>query len=116
LDPKKIALAKKNEKVYEVAHRIDFRVRNSFLVAANLKVDAVVTSPPWGGPGYEKQAKFDARDLCGRETGGMAAIIRMARAVASKVVLHVPKNIDKVQVRVTRYHNIIIIIHKCITT
>jgi trimethylguanosine synthase len=103
LDPKKIALAKKNAEVYGVAHRIDFRVGNSFSVATNLRVDAVVTSPPWGGPGYERRAKFDARDLCGRDTGGMAAIIRMARAVAPRVVLHVPKNIDKDQVRVTRY-------------
>ncbi|XP_025406861.1 trimethylguanosine synthase-like [Sipha flava] len=97
LDPKKIALAKKNAEVYGVAHRIDFRVGNSFSVATNLRVDAVVTSPPWGGPGYERRAKFDARDLCGRDTGGMAAIIRMARAVAPRVVLHVPKNIDKDQ-------------------
>jgi trimethylguanosine synthase len=82
LDPKKIALTKKNAEVYGVAHRIDFRVGNFFLVAANLRVDAVVTSPPWGGPGYERQIKFDARDLCGREIGGMAAIIWMARAIA----------------------------------
>jgi trimethylguanosine synthase len=110
LDSKKIALAKKNAEVYGVAHRIHFKGGNSFLVAANLKVDAVVASPPWGGSGYERRAKFDARDLCGRETDGMAAFIRMARAVAPKVVLHVPKNIDKSQVRFTRYRNIIIII------
>jgi hypothetical protein len=76
-----------------VAHRIDFRVGNSFLVAANLRVDAAVTSPPWGDPGYVKRANFDARDLRGRETSGVAAIIRMARAVVPRVVLHVPKNI-----------------------
>jgi hypothetical protein len=68
-------------------------------------VDAVVTSLPWGGPRYERQAIFDARDLCGRETDGMAAIIWMARTVAPRVVLHIPMNIDKAQVRVTQYRN-----------
>ncbi|XP_025422304.1 trimethylguanosine synthase-like [Sipha flava] len=46
LDPKKIALAKKNIEVYGVTHRINFRVGNSFLVATNLRMDSIVTSPP----------------------------------------------------------------------
>ncbi|XP_025414179.1 trimethylguanosine synthase-like [Sipha flava] len=84
LDLKKIALAKKNAEIYGVAYWIDFRVGNPFLVAANLRMDAVVTSPSWGDPGYERRVNFDARDLCRRETDGTCSCAQGGSARTEK--------------------------------
>uniref|UniRef100_A0A2S2QLV3 Trimethylguanosine synthase n=1 Tax=Sipha flava TaxID=143950 RepID=A0A2S2QLV3_9HEMI len=92
VDPAKIKLARRNAQIYGVEKKIDFRVGNCFDILDRVHADAVVTSPPWGGPGYSKH--FDANDLCSREAGGMSSILSMARKIAPRTVLHVPKTVD----------------------
>jgi len=58
-----------------------------------MKADELVTSPPWGGPDFIKKRTFPLTDLCGSNGGG--DIMRIAKSIASRVILHLPKNSDK---------------------
>ena len=95
MNREQIELARRNATIYGVADKIDFRVGDCFEILSGVRADAVVTSPPWGGPGYSR--RFDANDLCSRDVGGMSGVLKMARAVAPRVVLHMPKSIDRNQ-------------------
>lgn len=58
IDPKRIALAMNNAKIYGVEDRIDFIVGDFFQLVPSLKGDVVFLSPPWGGPSYNRMKKF----------------------------------------------------------
>lgn len=99
---KNIMLAKRNAELYGVADRIRFTVGDFFLESCNLRADAVITSPPWEELGNTRHVDFDAGDICNPESRGLATIIRMAGAVAPKVVLHLPNDVDHTQVSTKR--------------
>lgn len=97
IDPAKIATARRNAAAQGVADRIDFRVGDSFLVLSGVKAHAVITSPPWAAPAWDRYRRFDVQDICGRQSDGLAGVLRMAGRIAPRVALHVPKTIHMSQ-------------------
>lgn len=97
IDPVKIKLAKHNARIYGVEEKITFIVGDYFTIGETLKADVLVTSPPWGGPGYWRKRIFPLSDLC-KNNGGGECIMRIARFIAPRVILHLPKNVSKVEV------------------
>jgi trimethylguanosine synthase len=92
-DSAKIRLARRKAVELGVAHRIEFRVGDSFAALSGLTADAVITSPPWTAPVWDRNRRFSAEDFCSRQKGGLDGILEMAREIAPRVVLHVPKTI-----------------------
>ncbi|XP_060866014.1 trimethylguanosine synthase-like [Metopolophium dirhodum] len=54
IDVDKIVMAKQNAAIYGVLEKIDFVVGDFFKLENQIKGDVIVTSPPWGGPEYNK--------------------------------------------------------------
>jgi len=97
IDPEKIKLAKHNAGLYGVADKITFVVGDFFAAGRTLRADVLVTSPPWGGPGYSRKRIFPLADLCSSNGGGNG-IMRIAKSIAPRVILHLPKNTSKHEV------------------
>ncbi|KAL4097035.1 hypothetical protein QTP88_021875 [Uroleucon formosanum] len=89
IDPEKILLAKQNSTIYGVFHKIEFIVADFFTMSDRIKGDVIVTSPPWGGPDYNRQLIIGPLQL------SLNKVLAVAKTVAPKVLLHLPKNIDK---------------------
>lgn len=96
----------RNAQAYGVEDRIwlkygDWRKLSRRGRFERVKVDCVFASPPWGGPGYQKEEVFDL------ETGlapvGLREMLRGFLRISSNVVLFLPRNSDLAQIsRVTR--------------
>jgi precorrin-6B methylase 2 len=99
-EPAKIRLARRKAAEFGVSYRIEFRVGNSFATLSGVTADAMITSPPW-----DRNRRLNVEDLCSRQKGGSAGILKMTREIAPRVVLHVPKTIHMSQtVEVSRDH------------
>ncbi|KAH8288912.1 hypothetical protein KR054_012042 [Drosophila jambulina] len=98
IDADKLAMAKHNAGIYGVAHKIEF-VHADFLqfaVSSRIRPNVVFLSPPWGGPGYQKQANFDIeRSLL---PVGASELIKLARRLADNVGFFLPRNSSMAQV------------------
>lgn len=89
IDPRKIQLAKNNAKIYNVHHKIKFLVGDFFEICHRLQpVDAIITSPPWGGPSYNRQPSLNPTNIL------VDKILELGIKVAPKILLHLPKNLD----------------------
>ena len=82
-------MAKQNAAIYGILEKIEFVVRDFFKLANQIKGDVIVTSPPWGGPEYNKMDVIGPLDLC------MDKILEVGKTIAPKILLHLPKKIDK---------------------
>ncbi|KAL4084788.1 hypothetical protein QTP88_027691 [Uroleucon formosanum] len=89
IDPEKILLAKHNSIIYEVFDKIEFIVGDFFTMANQIKGDVIVTSPPWGGPNHNETPVIGPLQL------SLDKLLAVGKTVAPKVLLHLPKNIDK---------------------
>ncbi|KAL7245206.1 hypothetical protein ACSBR2_000516 [Camellia fascicularis] len=92
IDPKKIDYAQHNAAIYGVDDRIEFIRGDSFLLAPRLKADTVFLSPPWGGPDYTKVMTYDMKTMLKPHDGHV--LFNVARGIASKVVMFLPRNVD----------------------
>jgi len=92
IDPKKIKLAKRNAEVHGVLKKIDFIIGDFFLMGGQIKGDVLVTSPPWGGPRYSKMKVISPSSLF------VHKVLEVGRTMAPKILLHLPKNVDKNEV------------------
>lgn len=91
IDANKVRMAKINAKIYGVSHKIEFHVGDFFqLTGSEFQADVVVTSPPWGGPGYSAARVYSLGSMC-RAQGGGARIMEIAKNIAPNVALHLPK-------------------------
>jgi len=84
-------LAKNNAKVYDVYHKIKFLVGDFFKIWYRLKefkADAIVTSPPWGGPTYSALWSLSPTKI------SIDKILEFGKTAAPKILLHLPKNLD----------------------
>lgn len=90
MDPKKIALARNNAKVYGVEDRIEFIVGDFFEVMPHLKADVVFLSPPWGGPEYLNEEVFDLKKMGGILDG--YEVYNQAKLVTDNIAYFVPRN------------------------
>lgn len=92
IDADKIRLAKRNAELYGVLHKIQFIVGDFFLMSGQIKGDVLVTSPPWGGPGYTKNKVISPSSLF------VDKVLEVGRTMAAKMLLHLPKNMNKNEV------------------
>jgi trimethylguanosine synthase len=65
-----IKCARHNAELYEIADKIEFVCEDIFAyiertsnASEGTKFDAVFMSPPWGGPNYNQQEKYDLDNL-----------------------------------------------------
>ncbi|KAG0480321.1 hypothetical protein HPP92_011179 [Vanilla planifolia] len=91
IDPQKICYAQHNAAIYGVSEKIDFLKGDFFELAPRLKGDVVFLSPPWGGPDYAKMETYDLRSLKPHEG---CYLFKIARTVASKVVMFLPRSVN----------------------
>jgi len=92
IDPKKIELAKHNASIYGVDQKIEFIVGDFFEMENKIRGDVIVTSPPWGGPSYNRQSTIRPTAIL------LDKILEMGKKIAPKMLLHLPKNLDKNEV------------------
>ncbi|CAN4110598.1 unnamed protein product [Withania somnifera] len=83
IDPKKVALAFENAKIYGVEDYIEFIGNIVFL------------SPPWGGPAYRAKESFTL-DLLKPKDG--YSLFQVAQSIAPNVIMYLPRNVDLLQV------------------
>ncbi|VUZ53731.1 unnamed protein product [Hymenolepis diminuta] len=94
-------MAKKNAEVYGVAGKIEFVCSDAFKFLRENKdrYDAILASPPWGGPEYS-QHTFSLADA---KISGNLNIFHLVEAVAPKirsggpVALYLPRNTNAAQ-------------------
>ncbi|XP_049874551.1 trimethylguanosine synthase [Pectinophora gossypiella] len=90
IDPVKIEMARHNATVYGVADRIDFIVGDFFELAPRMKADMVFLSPPWGGPKYSENYKYDIETML--EPRPASELMRAARDINPNIALYLPRN------------------------
>lgn len=92
IDPRKIALARNNARVYGVQDRIEFII-GDFLHLANshrLKADVVYLSPPWGGPSYLSLPSYDLEEML--LPVPYSVLMQTAAKVSQNIALFLPRN------------------------
>ncbi|VVC35796.1 RNA cap guanine-N2 methyltransferase,S-adenosyl-L-methionine-dependent methyltransferase [Cinara cedri] len=94
IDGTKLELARHIVGVYGCAKNIEFRKNDFFGGPSGQRANIVVTSPPWGGLEYLRQDSYSPLVL-GEAYGGGEAIARIARSMAPKLTLHLPRTVDK---------------------
>ncbi|OIT27928.1 hypothetical protein A4A49_19800 [Nicotiana attenuata] len=95
IDPRKVALAFENAKVYGVEEHIDFIVGDFFQLAPSLKGNVVFLSPPWGGPAYIANETFTL-DLLKPKNG--YSLFQVAQSITPNIIMYLPRNVDLQQV------------------
>ncbi|KAM3377582.1 trimethylguanosine synthase [Capsicum galapagoense] len=95
IDPRKIALAFENAKIYGVEGHIEFIVGDFFQLAPSLKGNVVFLSPPWGGPEYRSKESFTL-DLLKPKNG--YSLFQVAQSIAPNVIMYLPRNVELLQV------------------
>lgn len=115
IDPNKIRLAKHNATIYGVQDDIEFiigdctsiyTVARSVLnfsglaalssgtrVSRRMRTDAVFLSPPWGGPDYIQQDKFDIHSM----TPDGFELFALSSSVSKNIAYLLPRNTDPMQ-------------------
>jgi trimethylguanosine synthase len=101
LDPARLALARRNARVYGVEHLIEWICGDALTLLPGLKADAILLAPPWGGTNYISSDSFDIdaqiREAMGGACGGYE-ILQRARAVTDNVAFCLPRNCRPEQV------------------
>ncbi|KAJ3214472.1 Trimethylguanosine synthase [Clydaea vesicula] len=96
VDPKKIAIAKNNAKVYGVEKKILFVIGDALKYLSNpgLEADVIFLSPPWGGPEYLNQEIFDLTTM---PIDGIN-LFKLASKVTKNIVYYLPRTTDCEQI------------------
>lgn len=89
-------MAKNNAEVYGVDSNIEFVIGDYTCLAPHFRADAVFLSPPWGGPEYLQQEKFDinAMPLNGTD------LFRLTEKITKNIGYFLPRNTDASQLTV----------------
>lgn len=89
-DPRRLAMARHNARIYGVADRIEFVAGDCRERMCAGGFDCIYLDPPWGGPDYAALPSFTLAHFSPH--GG--AILQAAFAAAPCVALTVPRNFD----------------------
>ena len=100
-DETKISMARQNSTIYGCRDKIEFKVQDYFSIVGQ-HADIVFMSPPWGGPEYLAREVYSFSSMC-EANGGGENIAKIARSIAPKLVLHLPRTIDKKEVCCAKY-------------
>ena len=89
-NPEQLRMFRKNSAVYGVDSKMRFVHGDVYEVAPLIKdmvkIDAIFMSPPWGGPDYQRQKRFDVSIF--------KHPVELARSITENVCILVPRNID----------------------
>lgn len=97
-DKRKIKLARNNATVYG-CYNIELKVQDYFKCTGQ-RADIIFLSPPWARPkGVRTLSRevYKFSDMCAANGGG-DAIIKIAKSIAPKVIIILPRTIDKDEV------------------
>ncbi|KAL3679200.1 hypothetical protein R1sor_022156 [Riccia sorocarpa] len=97
INPARVELARHNAEIYGVSDRIEFIVGDFFLLAPSLKADLIFLSPPWGGPQYLNEEKYDIQTMLQPKDG--LTLVKTALTIAPNVVLFLPRNVRLLQLK-----------------
>jgi len=105
-NPARIAMAKHNASVYNVANRIEFILGNCLSVLDAMRpgdADVVFLSPPWGGmdynrapDGFDVETQITLRSDSGNNVSGLD-LVRACQRITPNVVLYVPRSVNRVK-------------------
>ncbi|XP_067109575.1 trimethylguanosine synthase isoform X2 [Osmerus mordax] len=95
IDPVRLALARHNAQVYQVAERIDFLQGDFLQLAPRLRGDVVFLSPPWGGPDYLTADVFNIKTMM--DPDGFD-IFQLSKMISENIVYFLPRNADMDQI------------------
>ncbi|OQR79415.1 trimethylguanosine synthase-like [Tropilaelaps mercedesae] len=93
IDPKETASARQLARLYNVEHKISIATRDVLALRPEMlhtRIDAVVCSPPWGGPDYKKDKIFDLKHV--RTPMAYNDILRHLSAFTTNLALLMPRN------------------------
>ncbi len=90
-DPKRLAAAKNNARVYGVDHKIEFHLGSFLDYAPKLKADAVYIAPPWtvGSDMEDYLRELRAYDLDKMPYSG-ALLFYAARLISDRIAFYIP--------------------------
>lgn len=86
-------MAKNNAEVYGVDSNIEFVIGDYTCLAPHFRADAVFLSPPWGGPDYLKQEKFDINEMPLNGTD----LFKLTEKITKNIGYFLPRNTDASQ-------------------
>ncbi|XP_046883313.1 trimethylguanosine synthase isoform X2 [Hypomesus transpacificus] len=95
IDPVRLALARHNAQIYQVAERIDFLQGDFLQLAPRLRGDVVFLSPPWGGPDYLTADVFNIKTMM--DPDGFD-IFQLSKMISDNIVYFLPRNADMDQI------------------
>jgi 23S rRNA G2445 N2-methylase RlmL len=94
INPRRLALARHNARIYGVADRIEFICGDYMQLAPTLKADVVFLAPPWGGINYNQAAMYDLDWL--QPTG--SELFEVTSQITPNIAMSLPRNVNTSQV------------------
>ena len=91
IDASRLELAAHNAAIYGVADKIEFILGDYLQLVPKLKADIVFLSPPWGGPKYISQSKFDLHSMV---IDGYELFSLTKKHITSNIAYFLPRNTD----------------------
>ncbi|XP_003739694.1 uncharacterized protein LOC100897763 [Galendromus occidentalis] len=88
IDRETIEMAKHNAAIYGVEKRLDFIQADMNTFVPRISPDAVLFTPPWGGPEYKDKDAYDLSDM----EVDLVKIFRRWQQVTPNIALIVPRN------------------------
>lgn len=95
LCPKRAEIIRNNAQVYGVEHEIDIMCGDFMALGPCLdNVDVVLLSPPWGGPMYSNQTRFDVQEMGGSAELSFSRLLNtcFGRMACTSAVFWLPRN------------------------
>lgn len=77
-------------------------IRNTDKKLSIKYIDMIFLAPPWGGPDYTQADSFDLRTML--PSGDGFSLMRLAASVCDHLVLMIPRNTSRKQLRVLQTH------------
>ncbi|WPT14035.1 Trimethylguanosine synthase [Picochlorum sp. SENEW3] len=101
LCPERADIIRNNARVYGVEHEIDIMCGDFMTLGPCLdNVDVVLLSPPWGGPTYSSQPRFDVQEMGGAPEVSFRRLLDtcFGRMGCTSAVFWLPRNSHREQI------------------
>ncbi|KAI8108126.1 hypothetical protein M9434_006156 [Picochlorum sp. BPE23] len=101
LCPERADIIRNNARVYGVEHEIDIMCGDFMTLGPCLdNVDVVLLSPPWGGPTYSSQSRFDVQEMGGAPEVSFRRLLDtcFGRMGCTSAVFWLPRNSHREQI------------------
>ena len=101
LCPHRASIIKNNSRVYGVENAVEVICGNALACAPNLLgIDVVLLSPPWGGPEYAHDSRFDVEFMGGNTDLSFGTLVDLVfkKMSAHSALFWLPRNSDMEQI------------------